>query len=106
MAELNRDEFFSRIHDIIGTDTSEQAIAFVEDMTDTYNGMERRAQQDEDWEQKYHDLDEAWKEKYRHRFFTAGADTGAGNPSQKTDPEEDEYDPEDVSVNDLFTNKS
>ena len=60
MAVLNRDEYFSRLHERLGADSSEEAITFLEDMTDTYNDMETRANGDGvDWEQRYHDLDES-----------------------------------------------
>ena len=105
MAELSRDEFFNALHERMGTDTSEEGIAFVENMTDTYNALEKRANQEIDWEQKYHDLDESWRERYRHRFFTASADmnNSGGVKSNTSDPEENEYDPEDISVSDLFS---
>lgn len=97
MAILNRDEFFSRIHEQVGTDTSDTSISFVEDMTDTYNSLESRANGDgEDWEKKYHDLDESWKKKYRHRFFNGG------DRSVPDDREETETRKEDITIDELF----
>lgn len=73
MAVLTRDDYFTRLQTMLGSDTSDDAISFLEDMTDTYNEMEQRANGDGvDWEQRYHDLDNSWKEKYRHRFFSSG----------------------------------
>ena len=73
MAVLTRDEFFDRVQRVAGTDTSDDTLTFIEDMTDTYNSLEERATGDgADWEQRYHDLDEAWKEKYKKRFFSGG----------------------------------
>lgn len=96
MAILNRDDFFNRIHEQIGSDTSDEAIAFVEDMSDTYNSLESRANGDgEDWEKKYHELDEAWKKKYRHRFFNGG-------DRSVVDESEDETRKEDITIDELF----
>lgn len=74
MAVLTRDDFFNRLHERIGTDTSDEALAFIEDMSDTYDNLERRANGDGvDWETKYNELDEAWKAKYKNRFFHGGS---------------------------------
>ena len=43
MAILKRDEFFSRIESKLANDTSDEAITFLEDMTDTYNDLENKA---------------------------------------------------------------
>lgn len=99
MAILDRDTFFTRLQERIGEDTSDESIAFVEDMTDTYNDLESRANGDGvDWEQRYKELDEAWKKKYQHRFFSAG---GVSNLGNEPDPE-----PEDrarkITFKDLF----
>ena len=105
MAVLSRDEYFTRLHDRLGSDTSEEAITFLEDMTDTYNDMENRSHGDGiDWEQRYHDLDESWKARYQHRFFNGGDRCSAGMNGESGDPdEEDEYHPEEVTVENLFS---
>lgn len=72
MAVLTRDEFFERVQNVVGTDTSDNTLTFIEDMTDTYNSLEERASGDGDWERRYHELDESWKEKYKKRFFSGG----------------------------------
>lgn len=103
MAILSRDDFFARLHERLADDTSDESISFLEDMTDTYNDLERRSKGDGvDWEKKYHDLDESWKKRYRHRFFTGG-DTGV--PESNKDTIEDEYNAETVTVDDLFAEK-
>lgn len=103
MAVLNRDDFFARLHSKLAEDTSEDGIAFLEDMTDTYDDLERRANGDGiDWESRYHDLDESWKKRYRHRFFTGSG----GNPSYpESAPDDNEYDPNRITINDLFSKK-
>ena len=100
MPVLNRDDFFARIHERIGTDNSEEATTFLEDMTDTFNDMEQRATNASgDWERKYHELDEALRTRYRHRFFH-GDTSGYVEPS--ANEEEEEKSPEDVTIESLF----
>lgn len=96
MAILNREDFFSRLESQIHNDTSDDAISFLEDMQDTYNDLERRANGDGvDWEKRYHELDDSWKARYRHRFFSGG-----GSNPRMSEPEPDE--PEDTRIDDLF----
>ena len=40
-------------------------------MTDTWEDMERRASREgeENWEEKYNNLDAEWRKRYRDRFF-------------------------------------
>lgn len=98
---LKRDEFFEKIHARIGTDTSEDAIAFVEDMTDTYNDLERRLAGDgEDWKRKYDELDAAWKEKYKHRFFSGD---NSAIPTDSMDQQDDQSrKDETITIDELF----
>ena len=101
MPVLDRDTFFNRLHERLGSDSSEESISFLEDMTDTYNDLERRANGDgTDWEKKYHELDENWRKRYRHRFFT-----GDGGNAPEEEKEADGYEAEDVTVEDLFEEK-
>jgi hypothetical protein len=99
MPVLDKEKYFNRLHERIGTDTSDDAISFLEDMTDTFNDLERRANGDgENWEKKYHELDEAWKAKYRHRFMNS--DGGYAPPMEDKKEEVKE-----VTFKDLFTDK-
>lgn len=100
MAVLTKEDFFSRLNSAFGTDTSDETISFIEDMSDTYNDLEQKASNSGDnWEQKYHDLDEAWKKKYRSRFFSS--------PSQNYTPENggDDNKAKTIQIEDLFTVK-
>jgi len=97
MSVLTRDDFFNRIQEVAGTDTSDETLAFIEDMTDTYNELEGRANGDGvDWQQRYHELDESWKAKYKQRFFSGGGTTVV----PQTPPPEEK--PKDVDYEDLF----
>lgn len=101
MAVLNRDDFFKKIHDRMPAVTSDEDIGFLEDMTDTYNDLENRAKNGaDDWERKYHELDNSWREKYKHRFFNGG---DRNVPPVGRQQEEDVISSENITVEDLFS---
>lgn len=101
MAVLKKDEFFERIKQRVGDDSSDEAISFFEDITDTYNELEQRKSTDGvDWEKKYYENDEAWKRRYKNRFFNGTSGNMGGCDSE---PEKDEeYDPESITIDKLF----
>ena len=70
---LNKEDFMKRLQERIGEDTSDEAMSFIEDMTDTFNDMETRSSgnNDEQWQKKYDELDKTWREKYKARFFNS-----------------------------------
>lgn len=66
MAKLNKEELLNSIRAVIGEEnTSDEALKLIEDVSDTIDS------QSEDWEKKYHELDQEWRTKYRDRFFSA-----------------------------------
>lgn len=94
---LSREQFFSSIHDRMGDDSSDDAITFIENMSDTYNELERRATGDGvDWERKYNELNESWKKKYTHRFFNGT------NDYVPNDTDDNNEKSEDITINELF----
>lgn len=103
MAVLSRDDFFAKLHERLGDDTTDEGISFLEDMTDTYNDLETRSNGDGiNWEQRYHDLDESWKKRYRHRFFTGGSNV---IPEDANSTADNEYNAETITVDELFSVK-
>ena len=109
MAVLEREDFFTRVQERIGDDSSDEAISFMEDMADTYNAMEQKANGDGvDWEQRYKELDESWKKRYTHRFFSSGggnAFTPGTNPQDEAEEESEEPKAETITYGDLFKRK-
>lgn len=100
MAVLTKDEFFNEVNGIVGTNTSDEALKFIENMTDTYNDLEKKTDVDpENWEEKYHQLDESWKQKYKNRFFSTG-----GNSAIMDEDNQPVKDPEKITMEDLFSN--
>ena len=104
MSVLNREEFLTRLSERFSEDSSDEAIAFIEDMTDTYNDLEQRANGDGiDWEQRYHELDDSWKKRYTKRFFSSG---GGNTFVEGTELEDDTIKADEkartIGIDDLF----
>ena len=90
MSILSRDEFLQKMKDRIGEDTSDDSLAFLEDMTDTYDDLEKKARGDgKDWKAEAQRIDNEWREKYRNRFYNNDNDDDNdndntfGNPPKK-----------------------
>ena len=101
MAVRTKEEIFEMVHQRIGNDSSDESIKFLEDVTDTMNDLDKKANGGgTDWEKKYHELDESWKAKYKHRFFNG--EGGNYDPTISEKKSGDEYDPESITVEQLF----
>ena len=67
MAVKTVDEIMKKVRERIGEDNSDEAIEFIEDISDTFKSFSST----EDWKTKYEENDKKWREKYRDRFFTS-----------------------------------
>ena len=76
MAIKTRDELLSIINDRIGDDTSDEALAIIEDVTDTLNDYETRIADAGDWKARYEQNDKDWRDKYKARFFAPAEESG------------------------------
>lgn len=101
MAVLGREEFMARLSARIGEDTSDEALQFIEDATDTFNDLETRSngQSEEQWQKKYNDLDESWRKRYKERFFSTETTPDDVVDNQKDDVKDDG---EKITFDDLF----
>lgn len=101
MSVLNKEQFFNRINERIGNDTSDDAISFMEDMADTFNALStsNASSEIEEWKRKYEENDAAWKKKYTHRFFSGGE---MNYSPYKEEQSSDEDDLENITIDDLF----
>ena len=103
MSVLNKEQFMTRLQEHIGEDNSDEALAFIEDMQDTFNDMEIKSSgnSDEEWQKKYDELDKSWRDKYKARFFNTGTTPSDVKEDQKKDVKED-GETENISFDDLF----
>lgn len=97
MSVLTKDEFLNTLKNRIGESNTDEDIKFLEDMTDTYEDLAKTKDTDnENWKEKYEQLDNQWKEKYKQRFF---------DTSTKDESKEQENSKEEITIDDLFTSK-
>ena len=90
MAIKTIEELMGAVRARVGEDTSDEAIAFVEDVSDTLASLSNA----EDWKKKYEDNDAEWRKRYQYRFF---------NPDKTNDPEPDpDPEPKKLTFDELF----
>lgn len=96
-----KDEILASIRTKIGDDTSDEAIALVEDINDSFDDLSTRVAEAGDWKEKYEQNDAEWRKKYTERFFEPSGE----DPMQKVlgdlDKEEPEA-PKRLTFDDLF----
>lgn len=66
MAILDRDAYIARVKGRIGESPSDDDVAFMEDMVDTFDSFSAATSSDKeiDWKQKYDSLNLEWEAKY------------------------------------------
>lgn len=105
MAVMTLEELTKLIADKFGETPDDDALAILENVTDSFNAMSGKAS--EDWqkekarlEQAVIDKDNEWRKKYTERFVS-----GYSNSVNEPPNNEDEADPFDIEIDDLFTDK-
>ena len=99
MAIKTREEILKSLRDRFGEEPTDEDIAMLEDITDTFTDFEEKTSDATNWKNKYEENDKAWKKKYSDRFFS------------KDDVKDDPDKPEDITdkpmktFDDLFTVK-
>ena len=94
MAVVTKDELMSTIKELITDNTSDKALAVVENVSDTIDDLINKSKGDGvDWQKKYEENDAEWRKRYTDRFFSSPADDTAGdnntNPNNPTNPDPD-----------------
>ena len=104
MPVLSKEDFLQRLQSRIGEDTSDEALQFLEDMTDTYNEFETRSatNDSDEWKTKYDELDQSWRQRYKERFLNTQTTDEEVLNKQKENVVEDG---EEKTFDDLFTER-
>lgn len=76
------DEILNAVKERIGDDTSDSAISFVEDISDTLNSLSDQ----ENWKQKYEQNDSEWRKKYRDRFLSGESSSDDDDSGDENEP--------------------
>ena len=104
MAVRTRDEIMNAIKARLGDDTSDDALAIIEDVNDTFSDYETRL--GEDWKSKYDELDASWRKRYRDRFFQSPGDKDITKDDVLDDNADDLQDEgKEKTFDDLFEEK-
>ena len=72
MAILTKEQLMESIKNRVGEDTSDEALAFIENVNDTIENMS--SDKNTDWKAKYEENDAAWRQKYKDRFFNSSSE--------------------------------
>lgn len=100
MAVKTREEILESLRGRFGEELTDDDIAMLEDITDTFTDFEEKTNDVTNWKNKYEENDKAWKKKYSDRFFSkdGGENVNPGNPVEPDDEPIKSFD-------DLFTVK-
>lgn len=91
MAVKTKDEILESIKSRFSEDTSDEALAFLEDVSDTFADYEQKIKGDgKDWKAEAERIDAEWRQKYKDRFFSG------------RDPEDEEEDKTVLTYEELF----
>lgn len=112
MAVLKKSEIMEQVKGVVGENTDDATLKFLEDLNDTLNDYEaKQAGDGEDWKKKYEELDADWRKKYQQTFFnpvpTKDENGEESNDLTKpTDDVDEVEDDEPKHFEDLFTTES
>lgn len=104
--KLTREELMNAVASIVGDRTDDEAIAFVENVTDTFDSdssaeLETANATIAELSQKLIDTESVWRKKYMNRFY-GGTDEEANPSNQSNSEEETALDAEEITIDDLF----
>lgn len=100
MAVKTKDEIISQLNTLIGENASDDAIAILEDVSDTYDDFSTKLAESGDYKTKYEENDKKWRDKYRDRFMNGSS----GDDDDFEDPE-DKHEENKMTFDDLFVTK-
>ena len=95
-----KEEILTSIKAKLGEDTSDEALAIIEDVSDTLDDLTAKTTDTTDWKAKFEENDKAWRTKYSERFFKSPADEKEVPPAPSI---EDDVEDKKYSYDDLFT---
>ena len=102
MAVLGKEEFMKQLNDIVGDNTSDEALSFLENASDTIDYLSKQVTEAGDWKKKFETNDANWRQKYRERFAQPSLPR---EESDDTIDEEDDDQTEELTFENLFKTK-
>lgn len=102
MAVLNKADLLAKVGKIVGDNTSDDALSLLEDLSETYDDLEKKTGGESEWKTKYEENDKMWRQKYRDRFLQA---TPKEDEEKPEEPEQDNTPKLKTTFEELFTNE-
>ena len=84
-------ELIESARTLIGENTSDEALAFMDDLSDTMSDYDTRTKDNTDWEQKYQENDAQWRKRYADRFSGKVEDEDEDDSYELPDPPKKTY---------------
>lgn len=97
----NKAELIEAIKTFIGENDSDEALAILEDVSDTFTDLEGKTTDKEDWKKKYEENDKMWRTKYKERF---SAPVTKDEPEEPEIPEGNPEEEKELTFDNLFKN--
>lgn len=94
-----KEEILKSLKERIGEDNSDEALQFIEDVTDTLDELTKEPD-GEDWKKKYEENDAEWRKRYKERFFS-----GEMTPPVKLDTDGQDEEDKPLTYDSLFETK-
>lgn len=88
MAVRTKDELMTALREVIGEDTSDEALTLVEDVSDTLDNVAAGISEDE-VNRRVAEIEETWRKKYRDRFFASNNEDGEIRDEEEEDEREE-----------------
>ncbi len=106
MGVKNKEEILSQISALLSENNSDEAIAFIEDISDTIDDYEIKVKGDGvDWKSKYNELDNSWREKYKARFTNPTENIESKEEEKYEEDTTDDNEQKSMNYEDLFEEK-
>ena len=86
MAIKSMSELIDSAKVIIGENTSDEALSFMDDLSDTFTDFDTRTKDNTNWEEKYKQNDADWRKRYMDRFNGKPVDEDEDDSYNLPDP--------------------
>lgn len=99
MAVRTKEQILEMLRARLGDDSSDEALAIMEDTSDTLDSLQTDSQQD--WKTRYEENDAAWRQKYKDRFTQGGKEKDPEEEEEEKKPKHDKP----LTFEELFSTK-
>lgn len=83
MAVISKEDLIKKFNSFAGENATDEALSFLEDLSDTFSDYETKTKDTTNWQAKYTENDKMWREKYKARFSQPVKDS---IPAPKEEP--------------------